>query len=344
MGDIPSTLDIETKCAPYTPVPGENPQIIALKQCSNATACYNAKTVYNSKVEIYNRKMDELDASDLSAYNKRKSEGVEKENRWISRTQEFESFRNHGISQDFEIHWGWWDWGKDYTSSLCAGCAKGELSDGWWDDGEGMAKNIGVAWQDMRCKRKPGPSLHSFSSYENVGDGGNNAPGRKWWTCRKNQTTINSENSERDRARPIFTEAPPVPRAKINLTPTGNTAIACCANIMNTYGDVSEVSQSCEQNIEQVIQMLKDTPVAPVAPVAPVGVVNNSVPQPSIAETKVIPPSNIYDVKKTKSAISENKDEDEDEDNKILFFGIGGISVISLCCCFILMIALLMTK
>lgn len=337
--DPPSISEVEEKCSPYVPIPGENPQIISLKQCSNSTACLNAKTIYNAKVESYNRKMDELDAADLSLYNSRKREFSEKENRWVTRSGEFSNFKNHGISQDFEIHWGWWDWD---TNNACRECARGQ-----WTNSSGA-----------NCSPNGAPLLNADSYYDNGRWGWHNwhAGSRKWWTCAKSQNAIDSENRERDNARPVFTEQPPVPRAKINLTPTGNTAVACCANLMNIYGDATRVSQTCEQNIEQTIQQLQNpSPQPAVVSSQPfsnpqlipdplktttVAPESSNVPRPSEAESSLVDTGATQSVDNNNGFSTREKENSSGQD--VLVYGsIGGISLVSVCCCLLILLILL---
>lgn len=347
--DPPSISEVEEKCSPYVPLPGENPQIIALKQCSNSTACLNAKTIYNAKVEAYNRKIDELDAQDMELYNSRKREFSEKENRWVTRSGEYSNFKNHGISQDFEIHWGWWDWD---TSNACRECARGQ-----WTSSSGA-----------NCSPNGTPLLNADSYYDNGRWGWHNwhAGSRKWWTCSKNQNAIDSENREREKAKPVFTEQPPVPRAKINLTPTGNTAVACCANLMNIYGDATRVTQNCEQNIEQTIQQLQNPPPSQpvIAPsqqlIPPPNVVANPqlIPEP-VRTTTIDPGPSVPNPSNAQSSLVDTGEDQADDNNKdmyvsnntdlprdnVLVLGsIGGISLVSVCCCLLILLVLLFSS
>ena len=207
--------------------------------------CLATAALARQVIDQYNTELIKFAADDASY-----KRWIAEYNKWQSRTESYSRFKNHGVSQDFTVQWGWNDWD---THNTCRECARGQK--GW---GEGS--KFGGAW----CSGQSGTLLGADGYFDkgtvdNSSWGIHVAGSRKWWKCAKSndQQTIelNEYNAAMPRSDPQdsskiwFNAAPPV-----KPSPPTIGDILCCgitfSGIEVATGNISidNVTQNCNIN------------------------------------------------------------------------------------------------
>jgi hypothetical protein len=269
---------LEIKLIKLILVINSNRVSIVFIMTSNEGSC---KELVTDLRDLINRNKASVDANKIQSeyysiahetWRNRKSLHQKDLDNFNKRIGKYKQYEKHGVSEDFTIEWGYVD--AD-TTSRCRECAKRQLENGWWQDGNGkMAKNAGVAWQDIRCSLTPGDSLLGWDGYEDSNDGrwgwqSGHAGSRKWWTCDKSDSKKAEENRVYNLAKPTFNENEPQDEigvyAHTPIEPLPTSAINCCTNIMN----IMNITGSVEDNIQTCYQEITQSSGAPGTPGSP---------------------------------------------------------------------------
>jgi len=215
-------------------------------------ACQDTISSIKQQMAAYDEKNVQY-ALDDASYNRW---SVEHAN-WQNKIGNYSKYAKYGVSENFKIEWGYTN--AD-TNTRCSECAKRKLENGWWDDGKGMARNAGVAGQDIRCNLKPGTSLQGWEYYvDDQKTWGWNESGRKWWTCTKSESGKQTELTEYNNAEPLSDPQNPSVNWKVKGRPTAPTIpsfgdIVCCnqtfsgLSVANGSININNISQNCNIN------------------------------------------------------------------------------------------------
>jgi hypothetical protein len=215
----------------------DNPQTQEQRDYCN---CQEAITKSIEAMDKYNEALIKFNADEAS-FNRWSS----KHGEWQRREGEFDKFKFHGVSQDFNVMWGWADWD---TNNACRECANNQR--GW---GEGSKFGSG-AW----CSGQSGKLLGANGYSDSGAWGWHVAGSRKWWTCTKSQSQKEAETREYNNAEPLFDPEDTAktknwkvagPPQRPALPSIGD--IVCCSQIFSeidvTQGNISfdNITQSC---------------------------------------------------------------------------------------------------
>lgn len=236
---------------------------------SENTACDEIKNLiqtYNDDLKVYSKQQ--------ANYNKFDSDYKD----WQKKTGKYEKYKYYGVSQDFNVEWGWGHWGSDNT---CKECASGNY--GWGKDkpiinGEGYCSP-----PDDTVKTGPlvGGDGYVDKSKKEGNDkywGWNVWLSRKWWTCTKSDNKKENEKTEYENAKPKptdyydgITKFPfnyDTPPTRPVLAPINAT---CCSlsfsniSIMNGDFNVKDVTQKCSQTVNTTNVTVAPTTAATAA-------------------------------------------------------------------------------
>lgn len=223
------------------------------QQEKNYCNCQEAINNANKLMNIYTTQLTEY-AANLSSWTRWNRIHTD----WQNREGNFSSYKNHGLSQDFTVQWGWADWD---TNNACRECANNKWG---WGDGSKMP---GGAW----CQGQSGKLLGA-DSYQDSGAWGWHVGGsRKYWTCAKSQNQKNSENQEYYNAEPLF-DPQDIARSQ-NWKSLGKPQtpqppkigdILCCSQIFKEI-DVTDGNVSFD-NISQICGITKIEQPQPTSP------------------------------------------------------------------------------